>query len=228
MIEERTAQSTLVEDSPVAATPELELYLNRVEYYQPLYGISGFEAPLRSCRDRALAIAEAISPLGKRIRLIDFGSSLGYFPFFFADRGAVTTGLDINRDNTAVALATQRLNNLPATFRTAALDVKTVSAISPGQYDVGLILSVLHHITRKSGIDYAGELVAQLLARVPTLVLELAHGDEDVPFAWRDALPDNPLDVLRRCENVRVEVIGQFPSHLSNSTRPMYLVRRGC
>lgn len=226
MIEALTNDSALVEDSPVAATTELEQCLNQVEFYQPLYGITGFEAPLRSCRDRALAIEAAIGPLGRKTRLIDFGSSLGYFPFFFADRGAVTTGMDIKCENTAVALATQRLNGLPATFQTAPLDLYTICAISPGDYDVALILSVLHHITCKCGIDYVAQLLAQLLVRVPTLILELAHRDEDVRFAWRNSLPHNPLDILRECGNVRTQTIGCFPSHLSNSTRPMYLITR--
>ncbi len=224
MIESRTLDSALVEDFPVPATPELEQSLNRVEFYQALYGITGFEDPLRSCRDRAVTIAAALRPLGPKFRLLDFGSSLGYFPFFFADRGATTTGFDIKPENMAVALATQRLNGLPATFQTAPLDLNTVCAISPGEYDVALILSVLHHITHKCGIDYVVQLLAQLHARVPTLILELAHRNEDVPFAWRSSLPEDPLDILAACGNIQVETIGHFPSHLSNITRPMYII----
>jgi len=217
----------LVEDSPVPTTAELEQCLNRVEYYQPLYGITGFEDPLRSCRDRALAIAAALAPLGENVRLIDFGSSLGYFPFFFADRGLVTTGIDIKPENTAVARATQRLNGLEATFQTGVLDLETVRAISPGEYDVALALSVLHHITHQRGIDYVARLLAELLARIPTLILELAHRDEEVRFAWRNSLPEDPLAILCACPNVHVRILGHFPSHLSATTRPMYLIGRG-
>lgn len=216
----------LVEDSPIPATPELEQYLNRVEYYQPLYGISGFEPPLRGCRDRALAIESALSPIDKPLRLIDFGSSLGYFPFFFADRGAITAGFDINPANTAVALATQRLTQIPAIFKTAALDLDTVRSIAPGTCDVALILSVLHHITHKRGLDYVATMLAELLDRVPTLVLELAHKNEDVEFAWQASLPDDPLEILKNCAGVQAKLIGHFASHLSASTRPMYLVSR--
>jgi O-antigen chain-terminating methyltransferase len=226
MIETAMLESTLVEDSPVAATRELEQCLNRVEYYQPLYGITGFEPALRFCRDRALAIAAAVAPLGKSVRLIDFGSSLGYFPFYFADRGAVTTGLDINPHNTAVALATQRLNGLDATFRTAPLDLDTVRAISPGEYDVGLILSVLHHITHKRGIEHVAGLLAELLARIPTLILELAGREEGNQAAWRDSLPQDPLAILAACRDIQVCALGHFPNHLSTTTRPMYLVTR--
>ena len=218
---------SLVEQSPVAATPELEQYLNRVEYYQPLYGITGFEPPLRDCRDRALAIESALGPIQGPFRLIDFGSSLGYFPFFFADRGAITAGFDINPANTAVALATQRLTHIPAIFKTAPLDLDTVRGIAPGTCDVALILSVLHHITHKHGIDYVATLMAELLARIPMLVLELAHKNEDVKFAWQASLPEEPLEILKGCSGVQAKLLGHFRSHLSASTRPMYLVGRG-
>jgi O-antigen chain-terminating methyltransferase len=220
------AGSNLVEDSPVEATPELERCLNQVEYYQPLYGIAGFEEPLRRCRDRARAIEAASSPMGTKFRLIDFGSSLGYFPFFFADRGATTTGFDISPANTAVAVATQKLNRLPATFKTAALDLETVRSIPGGEYDVALILSVMHHITHRHGIEKAAELVARLIEKIPTLVLELAHRDEDVKYPWRESLPDDPLEIFRACGRVQIRTIGQFTSHLSGSTRPMFLVTR--
>jgi O-antigen chain-terminating methyltransferase len=197
-----------------------------VEYYQPLYGITGFEDPLRCCRDRALAIEAALGAVDQPLRLVDFGSSLGYFPFFFADRGAIATGFDIKAANTAVALATQRLNGLPATFGTAPLDFETVREIPRGTYDVALILSVLHHITHQRGIPYVEQLLAELLSRIPTLVLELAHRNEDVPYAWRNALPEDPLAILRACGEAQVRLLGHFPSHLSAATRPMYLVTR--
>jgi O-antigen chain-terminating methyltransferase len=226
MRETLAANSGLVEDSPVPATPELEQCLNQVEYYQPLYGISGFEDPLRSCRDRALSVAGALQPLGKNFRLIDFGSSLGYFPFFFADRGAISTGLDIKPQNTAVALAAAELNGLQATFKTAALDLETVRGITSGQYDVALLLSVLHHITHQRGIDYVTQLLAELLDRIPTLILELAHRHEDVRFAWRSSLPEDPLAILSACGDIQVQTLAQCPSHLSNARRPLYRVTR--
>jgi hypothetical protein len=219
-------RALLIECSPIPATAKLEQALNRVEYYQPLYGISGFEIPLRSCLDRAAAIADEIGPGIEHCRLVDFGSSLGFFPFFFADRGAICTGFDINPGNTSVALSVQQLNGLPATFQTATLDLSLVHGIDDGQYDVALLLSVLHHITHQKGIDYVSDLLARLLDRVPTLVLELAHRNEDVRFPWRESLPYDPLEILSACPDVRVKLLGHFPSHLSNSVRPMYVISR--
>jgi O-antigen chain-terminating methyltransferase len=215
----------LAEETPACATVDLEQCLNQVEYYQPLYGIVGFENPLRACRDRALAILAAIGP-PRTVRLVDFGSSLGYFPFFFADRGAVATGIDINPANTAVAVATQRLNGVSATFLTAALDIDLVRSIPHGAYDVALLLSVLHHVNHRHGTAYVANLIAELLARVPRIVLELAHRDEDVRFAWRESLPSEPLQILSAAQGASARLLGHFPSHLSAATRPMYLVNR--
>ena len=165
-------------------------------------------------------------PPGGSFRLIDFGSSLGYFPFFFADRGVVATGLDINPLNTDVALAAQRLNGLPATFGTAALDLPTVRRIAPGEYDVALVLSVLHHLSYRYGNDYVAELVAALLERIPVAVFELAHRGEPVSCGWRASLPEDPLSILRLSGAIQVSLIGRSQSHLSGAGRPLYLVRR--
>jgi hypothetical protein len=221
-----TLISPRAQSLPVPATADLEARLNRVEYYQPLYGIVGFEEPLRACSDRAAAIAAALPPIDQNLRLVDFGSSLGYFPFYFADRGAIVTGIDLNPENTAVALAAQRLNRLNATFKTGALNLSNVRQICPGEYTVALALSVLHHITHRHGIDYVGLLLSELLDRIPMLVLELAHRNEGVQYAWRSSLPDDPLAILSACGEVNVRLLGRFPSHLSNATRPMYLIRR--
>lgn len=215
-----------VADSPVAPTEQLKARLDCVEVYQPLYGISGLDAPLRDCQDRARIIADALRPLGREFRLIDFGSSLGYFPFFFADRGAITSGFDVNRKNTEVALATQRLNRLPATFKTAALDLTTVRRIPSGKYQVALILSVLHHIIHRYGLRYVTELMVELLDRIPTLVLELAQRNEEVTFPWRESLPEDPLSILSLCGQINVQLLGESRSHLSTASRPLYLVSR--
>jgi hypothetical protein len=51
----------LVEGSPVPASPELiEQCFNGVEYYQRLYGVTGVEGPLRSCRNRAVTLRQRL------------------------------------------------------------------------------------------------------------------------------------------------------------------------
>jgi hypothetical protein len=216
------------ERDPVAATAELvQMCHASVEHYQPLYGVSGVPGALRECRDRAAAIEAALPGSGRGLRMIDYGSSLGYFPFYFADRGAHTTGVDINPRNTATALACQQLNGIAASFRTGALDLTGVRELPGGAYDVALVLSVLHHIIASHGIDHVAQLVGELHRKVPTLVLELAHRDEPVAYAWRERLPHDPLEVLRECPRARVQALARSRSHLSSSTRPLFLVTTG-
>jgi hypothetical protein len=221
----------LREKSPVALSPsqtmELKQVIRRVEYYQPLYGIQIVPKPLRSCRDRAEAIGAALGPLGPQLRLVDFGSSLGYFVFYFADRGVQAEGVEFGKNDVAVAETVQRINGLPCSFQCAELTVDYARGIPAGRHDVGLILSLLHHIIHRQGLAYAQELVGELLERVPILFLELAHRDEDVGHPWRASQPEDPLAVLAACRNVRVEKLGEFESHLSPVRRGMWRVDRG-
>ena len=216
-----------VESHPVAATAALaDQYFSTIENYQPLYGITEVIPPLRHCRDRATAIEAALPLRTNGLRLIDFGSSLGYFPFYFSDRGGVATGWDINPKNIKMSLACQQLNGLPATFDATPLSLESAQGIAPNTYDVALILSVLHHIGHQNGLDYVQALMKTLLERIPVLVLELAHREEGVQYPWRMSLPKDPLAILATCPAFHVTRLGDFPSHLSDSTRPLFLVER--
>jgi O-antigen chain-terminating methyltransferase len=220
----------LREESPVALSPlqtvELKQVIRRVEYYQPLYGIQIVPKPLRRCRDRAEAIGAAIGPMGPQLRLVDFGSSLGYFAFYFADRGVQAHGVEFGKNDVAVAEAVRRINGLPCSFECAELTVDYVRGIPAGRYDVGMILSLLHHIIHLRGLAYAQELVGELLERVPVLFLELAHRDEDVRHPWRASQPEDPLAVLAACRSVRVEKLGEFETHLSAVRRGLWRADR--
>jgi O-antigen chain-terminating methyltransferase len=220
----------LREESPITLssqqTMELKQVIRRVEYYQPLYGLRIDPKPLRGCRDRAEAIRAAVGPLGPELRLVDFGSALGYFVFYFADRGVQAEGVESGENNVAVAETVRRINGLPCSFRCAELSVEYVRGLSAGRYDVGMILSVLHHITHLRGLAYVQELLGELLERVPVLILELAHRDEDVRYAWRESLPEDPLAVLAACRNVRTEKLGEFETHLSAVRRGLWRVDR--
>lgn len=218
----------LRENAPILLSAEqireLKPLIKQVEYYQPLYGLQIAPKPLRSCRDRAQAIAAELQPLGPHLRLIDFGSSLGYFVFYFADRGVQAEGIDSRPHNVAAAQAVRHINGLKCSLNCARLTLDYVRTIPPGHYDAALILSVLHHITHQHGLAYTTSLVAELMTRIPTLILELAHRDEQVTFAWRESQPQDPLDVLSKCQNMKLKKLGDFDTHLSNIRRPLWLV----
>jgi SAM-dependent methyltransferase len=207
-------------------TRDLKQVIKYVEYYQPLYGLQIAPKPLRSCRDRAQVIAAQLTPLGPHLRIIDLGCSLGYFAFYFADRGVQAHGIDNLPQNIAVAEVVQSINNLPARFTCAELSLDFVRSLPAGHYDAALILSVLHHITHQHGLAYTRELLAELIERIPTLILELAHRNESVSFPWRQSQPEDPLEILSACRNIRTQKLGDFDTHLSNVRRPLWLITR--
>jgi SAM-dependent methyltransferase len=219
------------EDFPVilsaAQTWELKQVIKHVEYYQPLYGLQIDPKPLRSCRDRAEAIAGAIGPLSPGMRLVDFGCSLGYFVFYFADRGIHAQGIDLSASNVAVAQTVRRINRLSCSLSCAQLTLEYVRTIPVGRYNVGLLLSILHHIIHREGLEYARELVGELSRRIPVLVLEMAHREEQVSCDWRNSLPEDPLEVLSSCQNVHLQKLGEFETHLSPVPRPLWLLASG-
>jgi hypothetical protein len=224
------AATALRDASPIVLSPqqtlELKQVIKHVEYYQPLYGIQVTPKPLRSCRDRAEVIAAAMETLDGERRLIDFGSSLGYFVFYFADRGVVAEGLECGPANVAVAETVRRINGLDCSFHCAELTLEYVRDLPAGKYEVGLILSVLHHIVHQHGLAYAAELMAELIERIPMLIVELAHREEPVNFAWRDSQPADPLAVLSACRNIRMKKLGEFETHLSHVRRALWCIEK--
>lgn len=205
----------------------LKPYLRRVEYYQPLYGIEIEPRPLRKCDDRARVIGAELGRQGRPLRVIDWGCSLGYFVFYLSDRGHLAEGVDYLPQNVAAAQAIGRLIGLSCPFYAAELSLESVRAVPAGRFDAGLVLSVLHHVIHARGLGYAAQVVAELLERIPMLVLELAHRDEPVECPWHGSLPGDPLEVLRECRSPQLRLLGEFPTHLSEVRRPLWVVTSG-
>ncbi len=225
-------------EAPATLDELRELYA-AVEPYQPLFGIGGTDIPVcpdagqagmpvpqRSCADRAAAIEKRIGRDIAGLKLLDLGSSLGYFSLHFAARGARATGIDFDPKAVALARRLASYDKLPATFHIGPVTPEFARALTPGEFDVALVLSLLHHVIREHGLARAQELLAELSARVPLVFVELAVKEEDVSHAWRDALPDDPMETFALCRNVDVVKLGEFPTHLSGVRRPLYLVSR--
>lgn len=114
-----------------------------------------------------------------------------------------------------------------AKFKWAELDKNFVANMLP-QYDVVLLLSVLHHINNKHDTSYVQNVVSSIVDKTPYTFLELAHKGEEVDFSWRDALPNNILEYFNGLpENgYLLSKLGDFPTHLSDVPRPLYLLER--
>lgn len=208
---------------------QLRKALEKVEHYQPTYGITGVlnKTAREESRDRATTIQQYLEQLTNK-RILDIGSSLGFFSFFLADRGAIVEGWDWSVDNCEATRLIQSLNGVEnANFKVKELNLDTVQTIQPGSFDAVLVLSVFHHIIRFTGIDATRQLVKELFDRVPVMIVELAKKGEDPKLPWDDSQPDDELAIFDFVkDDITIKKIGEFPNHLSDKTRPLYLVER--
>jgi len=204
---------------------QLKRLASEVEPYQPAYGITGvIESPARGSNERARAIANWLQPVAGQ-RILDIGSSLGYFSFYYADRGAGVEGWENNPKNAEVAKRIGELNGISVNFKSKEFNQETVLTIQPGEFDTALVLSVFHHIIYFHGLKYTQELVKELLDRVPVLIVELAKKGENSKLRWNKAQPKNELDIFELVkDNVTIKKIGDFHNHLSKNTRPIYVI----
>lgn len=206
---------------------ELRRLIAEVEPYQPTYGISGLvDSPRRSSRERCITIESYLRPVtGKHI--LDIGSSLGFFSYYFADRGAYVEGWEENVKNAEVARRIGALNGLNVDFRTKEFNSETVTSIPYDKFDAAFILSVFHHIIRFNGLPYTQELVKSLMDRVPVLIVELAKKGEDPKLPWDASQPEDELaifDLVR--DEIEITKLGDFGNHLSSKTRPLYAIQK--
>lgn len=198
-----------------------------VESYQPAYNVKGvIEGVKRDCEDRCRVIERILSPLpGKRI--LDIGSSLGYVSYYLSDRGAFVNGWEYNPKNTEVAKLIGEINGVEVDFFTKEFDLESVKKISSTDFDAVIILSVLHHTNMFKGLDYTQKLMKELIDKIPVVVVELAKKGEDKKLKWDKHQPKNELDVFALVKDyVTIEKIAEFPNHLSDKTRPLYIVKR--
>ncbi len=207
-----------------------QLFVSGVEHYQPVYGLPPalFETnPKRTCLERAQAIERYFGNDLRGLRVLDIGSSLGYFCFFLADRGALTEGWDFNFKNCQVSNLAKKVNGIEAArFHFRALDSQTVEQIPYDTFDCVLGLSVFHHVALYNGFDYAQDLLARLLDRVPILIIEMANKSEDVGSEWKEFLPQDEMEFFARVKDCTIETLGAFDTHLSETKRTMYVVKR--
>jgi O-antigen chain-terminating methyltransferase len=199
-----------------------------VEYYQPAYMIGGINLiPQRECKDRCRVIEKSMNSSIAGLRILDIGSSLGYICYYFADRGAVTEGWESNPKNAEVARLIGQINGIPAKFETKELYLEILDDINIGQFDIVIILSVLHHIIHFKGLQYVQEIVKKIIEKIPILIVELALKNEDESLFWNDAQPENELAIFDLIKDeIIIEKIGEFPTHLSLKQRPLYKISK--
>ena len=197
-----------------------------VEPYQPIYGVTGLlpGEPRRGCVDRCRAIEHFLGPVHD-LRMLDIGSSLGYMSFHYAARGASVSGWEAHDKNVEASRQIAGINGIDVDFDVARFDNESVQTIAENSYDVVLLLSVVHHLVNSDGLGSVQALMAELLRRVPTVIVELAQKGEDPALIWDSAQPDDDLAIFERVrDNVEIVKLGEFGTHLSDQPRPIYAV----
>ncbi len=220
------ALETLKSYVPDTRMDVLKKSVESVEAYQPIYNISGINESRRNTGDRANAIYNYFKKDVSALKVLDIGCSLGFIDFYLSDRGAEVEGWDYSANNINVCKSIQDINGLPVKFKVKSLTTDTSMSINPGQFDVVIILSVIHHLITHQGLKETQKILSDLLDRIPILVVELAKKGEDKNLFWDKYMPKDELDVFINKEHLNIEKIGEFDTHLSRKKRPLYVITK--
>lgn len=222
-------------DAPARVIPNamdlepLKIAFASVDGYQPVYKFEGqFKGKLasRHCADRCDFLARELAPDVKNLRILDVGCSMGYLSLYFAERGAHVTGIDHSAANIEFCSILSNMTGIKSTFEHAEFSEDYCKSIEDGRFDVVFLFSVLHHVTLKYGISTVRRIMRQLLEKSDVLYVELAQKSEDVPFTWKDALPENDLEIFDGVPDLEIIRLGEFPALGDTVIRPFYRVRK--
>lgn len=198
----------------VAALPEI---------YQPIYGHAEYNAAAaRDCADRLRHIVgvyeQLARQLGRPLKVLDLGSSQGFFSFQLAERGATVHGIDFLAANVALCrgLALEH-PELAVTFEVGRIEA-LLPQVPAEQYDLVLGLSVFHHLIHELGTEPVERSLGSLAGKVYAGIFELALAHE--PLYWGPAQPAEPSQILGQFPFVHE--LAQIGTHLSDITRPLY------
>ena len=201
-----------------------ELVSRLPEVYQPVLGHPELSTAVsRGCADRLTHIAaiyRALEALLKRpLRVLDLGCAQGFFSLSLAEMGATVLGVDYLAANVALcqALADEQ-PTLAARFETARLEA-VLARLEPGEFDLVLGLSVLHHVVHESGLAAVQQMLGGLATKVAAGVFELALASE--PLYWGPAQAENPRHLLAGF--AFVHELARHSTHLSEISRPLYV-----
>lgn len=201
------------------------LVSNLPEMYQPIFGFPDLSGSAsRATEDRFSSISAVYSALsenvGRPLRVLDLGCAQGFMSFSLAELGASVVGVDLLAENIELcrALADCR-QDLDVTFVHSRVE-DYIPSLEEGQFDIVMLLSVVHHVAFHSSPEAAVEVIAKVRRCSKVLIAELAVRDE--PLYWAQALPLDPVSVFESAKFVRC--IRETETHLSEVKRPTYFV----
>jgi len=169
------------------------------QVYQPIYNypnLTDKKTVQRVCTDREKEIISIVDKYlnftkKKFIKILDIGCSQGYFCFklkeHFKNRVQIT-GIDIDKKNIDLCKALNNENNFNIDFNTKTLNNDLINQIKDNQFDIIMLLSVIHHEARpngsiysenaKGGYQYAKKLLSKLIQKSKLTIIELALKEE--------------------------------------------------
>lgn len=202
-----------------------ELIAKLPEKYQTIFGHPEWDDEVsRDCNARLPFIEKYYdnlsSCLGRPLRVLDLGCAQGFFSLNLASKGAEVHGLDFLAENIDVCRALADENPaFKAEFSVGKIE-EFIEEIQPGQYDMAIGLSVFHHLVHALGLEKVKALLERLADVTEAFIVELALQEE--PLYWGPSLPEDPTEHIQQCAFYKL--IARFDTHLSNISRPMYIV----
>lgn len=199
------------------------------EAYQPIYGHPEFDTlASRPCQDRLQQISlihdQLSIELGRPLKVLDLGCAQGYFSLHLAQRGATVIGIDRLDANIELCRHLAATNPcLSALFLVGSIE-DTLERLVPGEVDMILGLSVLHHLCTEKGADKTRSMLKALSNKIEVGLFEVALKEE--PVGWASAQPETP-DWLYQ-DFAFLACVGEFCTHLSDHKRPLYFASSTC
>jgi len=212
--------------------------LNLTELYQPSYNRQNYiflkaDKIKRDSDDRVRAIQDNIVS-SKVSTYLDIGSQLGYFVLKLSELNKFTDaqGFEMNQTSCAYANALVCLNNVN---NVSFINCKVTHDLihKTPSFDMISFLNVFHHIVHFEGFDEADAVMRELYNKTNEyFIFETGQFDEK-GYYWTDSLSfmgANPVswihDYLIQIGYKSVEIVNNFPTHLSGQTRAFLVCRK--
>lgn len=205
--------------------------IKQLEPYHPISMEGELIAPgERQCSDRWAVISKVLSE--KPDTVLDLGCAEGYFVFRAAQEfGCLTLGVDADVRRLTVAQELKLINKVDrAGFMYADISPEFLRKLP--QFDVVILLAVLHHVMYEHGLEYARDYMKLISAKTrKALVFEMGQSNE-VSMDWAKSLPEmgsNPAEwiteFLSSCGFSEVIKVAETDAYQSNCTRGLFVAR---
>ena len=200
-----------------------------INKYQPIFNKISKNRITRSCNDRWTVIERKIPR--KKGSILDIGSNIGFFTFKFAEKGYLSHGVEADILNILISNSIKgkyKINN--AIFSNDIVDEIFIRKMS--HYFLINNLSVFHHWVKRFGQDKATEMLKNISKNCECMFFETGQNNEK-KMSWSQSLEfmgnDSRIWVKNKFKEFgfkKIEVIGQFPTGLSNVSRYLFFAKK--